>query len=378
MAEAPKPAKIATFGVRFESYDDFLVEYTDNLRRGCLMLVGVRNLEANQTVRVKLSLPNRAILYLSGVVSDPGAEGGKGALVKLQAYTSEQEKILSMCVNSVLETPSTPKAETPPTRPLNVLLVDDSASIRTELATALRARGLNVSVAENGLMAMSAALKNEPDLVLTDVEMPEMDGWTLLRMARARKKLAHIPVVFLTALSDDMSRLQGYRMGVDDYLPKNLPPDEIVARIQGVAARRSSGLSPGSESRGLRGDLQHVKLGSVLSFLEAEKKTGDLRLENGQDHATLRLVQGVLRDVKNVGHAAGPVERVFELLSWPNGQFEFFTLAPDELGELGMEPTSVTFMLMEHARREDELAESTRRDRRHTSRGGPIDVDSDD
>ena len=68
----------------------------------------------------------------------------------------------------------------------------------------------------------------------------DRDGWTLLRMARARKKLAHIPIVFLTALSDDMSRLQGYRMGVDDYLPKTLPPDEIIARIQGVLARRKA------------------------------------------------------------------------------------------------------------------------------------------
>lgn len=375
MAETPKPAKIATFGVRFESYDDFLVEYTDNLRRGFLMLPGIGSLEAGQPVRVKLSLPNRAILYLSGDTVDPGAETGKGTLVKLAAFTAEQEKILGMCVNSVLEAPSNPRADTPPARPLNVLLVDDSASIRTELSAALRARGLNVSTAENGLMAMSAALKHEPDLVLTDVEMPEMDGWTLLRMARARKKLAHIPIVFLTALSDDMSRLQGYRMGVDDYLPKNLPPDEIVARIQGVAARRAGAGPSGGESRGLRGDLQHVRLGSVLSFLEAEKKTGDLRLENGQDHAALRLVQGVLRDVKNLGRAASPIERVFELLSWPTGQFEFFALAPDEVGDLGLDPTSVTYLLMEHARREDEAMEASRRDRRPSPRPSLFDQD---
>lgn len=374
MAETPKPAKIATFGVRFESYDDFLVEYTDNLRRGFLMLPGVRSLEVDQPVRVKLSLPNRAILYLSGAASDPGAEGGKGTLVKLGGFTAEQEKILGMCVSSVLDGPSAATPAAPASRPLNVLLVDDSASVRTELSAALKARGLNVSVAENGLVAMSAALKNEPDLVLTDVEMPEMDGWTLLRMARARKKLAHIPIVFLTSLSDDMSRLQGYRMGVDDYLPKNLPPDEIVARIQGVAARRS-GLGGASESRGLRGDLRHVRLGSVLSFLEAEKKTGDLRLENGEDHAIVRLVQGVLRDVRNLGGAANPVERVFELLGWPRGQFEFFALAPDEIGELGMEPTSVTFLLMEHARREDEMQEASRRDRRQASRPGSFDQD---
>lgn len=373
MADAPKPAKIATFGVRFESYDDFLVEYTDNLRRGFLMLPGVRNLEASQPVRVKLSLPNRAILYLSGTAFELGADGGKGTLIKLAAFTAEQERIFGLCVNSVLDT-SSPKADPPPTRSLNVLLVDDSASVRTEMAAALRDRGLVVTTAENGLMAISAALKSEPDLLLTDVEMPEMDGWTLLRMARGRKKLAHVPVVFLTALSDDMSRLQGYRMGVDDYLPKGLSADEIVARLQGVVARRA-GLG-GAENRGLRGDLQHVRLGSVLSFLEAEKKTGDLRLESGEDSAVLRLVQGVLRDVKNLGYAASAIDRVFDLLAWTTGQFEFFALGPEEIGDLGLEPLSVTYLLMEHARREDEANEQARRDRRAIERpSGPFDQD---
>lgn len=375
MADTPKPAKIATFGVRFESYDDFLVEYTDNLRRGYIMLPGVRSLEVGQAVRVKLSLPNRAILYLSGSAHDVGAEGDSGTLVKLAPFTAEQERILGLCVNSVLETPTQARVEPALRRPLNVLLVDDSASMRAEMAAALRARGLNVTTAENGLVAMSSALKSEPDLILTDVEMPEMDGWTLLRMARGRKKLAHIPIVFLTALSDDMSRLQGYRMGVDDYLPKNLPPDEIVARLQGVVARRSGASAAGSESRGLRGDLQHVRLGSVLSFLEAEKKTGDLRLDSGEDSAVLRLVQGVLRDVKNLGRAPNAAERVFELLDWQSGQFEFFSVPVEEIGELGLEPMSVTYLLMEHARREDEASEALRRERRRAERSGPFDHD---
>jgi DNA-binding response OmpR family regulator len=359
MVEAQKPVKIATFGVRFESYDDFLVEYTDNLRRGFLMLPGVRNLAVEQSVRIKLSLPNRAILYLNGTVSDPGADGGKGTLVRLAAFTAEQDKILGMCVNSVLIEPMPSSAEATPAKPINVLLVDDSPSVRNELGAALRARGLNVSTADNGLLAISAALKQEPDLVLTDVEMPEMDGWTLLRMARARKKLAHIPIVFLTALSDDMSRLQGYRMGVDDYLPKTLPPDEVVARIQGVLTRRA-GQPSATESRGLRGDLQHVRLGSVLAFLEAEKKTGDLRLDNGDDHSVLRIVSGLLRDVKHPGRWQNPHDRVFELLSWETGQFEFFQLSPADEAEGGPIETPITYLLLEHARREDEAGRRPR------------------
>ena len=92
-------------------------------------------------------------------------------------------------------------------------------------------------------------------------------------------------------------------------------------------------------------------------------RTGDLRLDNGDDHAVLRIINGILRDVKNLGdRAQHPHERVFELLSWSSGQFEFFTLPPGSEAEGGqIEPTSVTYLLMEHARREDEAAEANRR-----------------
>ena len=67
MAEKTQPAKIATFGVRFETMDHFLVEYTDHLRRGVLVLPGVSPLQAGDPARIKLNLPNRAMLHLTGV-----------------------------------------------------------------------------------------------------------------------------------------------------------------------------------------------------------------------------------------------------------------------------------------------------------------------
>jgi len=359
MGTKPQSGKIATFGVRFESHDHFLVEYTDHLRRGFLVLPAVRTLAGGEPVRIKLSLPNRGILYLSGhalSVDHPDA-GGKGTLIQLASFNREQERMMELCVSSVLGA----HVDTAPVekrKPIDVLLVEDSDNIRAELTAALTQRGLNVRVAENGLVAISSALKVEPDVILTDVEMPVMDGWTLLRMARSRKRLLHLPIVFLTSLSDEMSRLQGYRMGVDDYLPKNLPADEIVARLEGVLTRqRKQGARAEAKasSSGLRGDLRHVGLPSVLSFLESEKKTGDLRVERGSDHAVLRIVHGFLRDVRNVGASGDHLERVFELLSWRSGQFEFISLPEGQEMESGaMKPTSMTYILMEHARREDE------------------------
>ncbi len=365
MGTKPQPGKIATFGVRFETHDHFLVEYTDHLRRGYLVLPGVRTLSKGQPVRIKLSLPNRGVLYLSGVAldSDHPDAGGKGTLVRLSSISSEQERMLELCVSAVIgvETDNEPVEQS---QAIEVLLVEDSDNIRAELTAALSQRGLKVRVAENGLVAISSALKSEPDVILTDVEMPVMDGWTLLRMARSRKRLAHLPIVFLTSLSDEMSRLQGYRMGVDDYLPKTLPPDEIVARLEGVLMRqRKQGARADAKvsSSGLRGDLRHVGLASVLSFLEAEKKTGDLKVENGSDYAILRIVHGFLRDVRNLGITGDHHERIFELLSWTSGQFEFVSLPEgQQLPDGTMKPTSMTFLLMEFARREDEASAGRR------------------
>ena len=149
-------------------------------------------------------------------------------------------------------------------------------------------------------------------------------------------------------------------MGVDDYLPKTLPADEIVARLEGVLTRqRKQGARADAKvsASGLRGDLRHVGLASVLSFLESAKKTGDLRVEGGSDHAVLRIVHGFLRDVRNLGASGKHLERVFELLSWKSGQFEFISLPEgQEMGAGSMKPTSMTFILMEYARLEDEAS----------------------
>ncbi len=358
MALRSKPARIATFGVRFESHDDFLVGYTDHLRHGFLVLRANRELKPGQPIRIKLGLPNRAILYLTGRVSEDPQEHPlveEGTLIKLSPYTGEQQKILELCVHS----PLAEETDEPDNRdPLNVLIVDDSASVRSELSRSLTDAGITVKTAENGLEAISAALKERPDLILTDVEMPTMDGWTLLRMVRARKKLADIPVVFLTSLSDELSRLQGYRMGVDEYLPKTLPSDVVAARVRGVAKRHAR---DNAAEEGLRGNLRHVRLGSVLQFLEAESKTGDLVLDRDGTQVNLRIYHGFLRDVDDLGGHTHAHERVFELLGWQDGQFEFISL-PDSpnLDRGAMSPTPVTYLLMEYARREDEAREQAR------------------
>jgi CheY-like chemotaxis protein len=355
-------SKVPILRVHFQGYDDFLVEYGDHLRDGRLVLPGESGFGADQKVRIKLMLPDASVLYLTGVTKRRGETfGGAGSpddvIVQLATFTDKQRGQLERCLKGAISSSvdgAAPEIEAPP---INLLLVDDSVTVRIELGDALRDRGLRVRVAENGLVAIAAALKRPPEIILSDVEMPVMDGWTFLRMVRGRKRLAHIPVVFFTRLNDDLSRLQGYKMGVEDYLPKDLSPDEIVARLTSALARGKRGGSPSKEGastgQGLHGDLRHVRLGSLLSFIESEKRTGVLKLEHRGDRATIRVRAGALVGVDNLGNFSHPHDRIFELLDWPTGTFEFVTDVV-EAGEGS--PTRVTYLLMEHARRTDEAA----------------------
>jgi len=358
---------VPTFSVRFESQDDFLVEYTDRLRHGQALLPLPKPLAPGTPVRLKVELPDRGVLYLLGSVVAPNRREPttKATPVRL-AITEDQRARIEACVQALMGTEESVAPEigqgdadqaSDPTG-ISVLLVDDSVSMRIELGDALRERGLRVRVAENGLVALSAALKRPPDVILTDVEMPEMDGWTFVRTVRARPSLTNIPIVFLTRLSDDLSRLRGYRLGVDDYLPKSMAPEEVIARIQGVLARRQqldvpvSG--PASGQGSLRGRLEHVRLGSLLAFLESERRSGALHLTRGADSCTLHLDNGNLEYVDDLGRYTHPHDRMFELLSWTQGEFALVAEAPLPAAASEQPTTPLTYLLMEHVRREDE------------------------
>lgn len=351
---------VPTFGVRFESRDDFVVEYADRLRHGRLRLPVEAPPDAGTAVRVKLTLPDDAVLYLRGQIANLHGREGE-AIVELEALNPAQREALESCVDGVVgqdeEANTVPNATA---EPLQVLVVDDSVSHRIELGDVLRARGMRVRVAENGLLALSAALKKLPDVILTDVEMPQMDGWSLLRSIRQRKRLRGVPVVFLTRLSDELSRLRGYRMGADDFLPKDMPADEIAARLVGVVTRRRQLPTSSPDSQGLRGELEHVRLGSLLAFLESERRSGALHLRRDDEASVLHLRDGALAKVEQLGSNAHPHDRVFEMLGWARGEFDFQAAGSTHEADAWSGSandavvTPVSYLLMEHARREDE------------------------
>ena len=125
-------------------------------------------------------------------------------------------------------------AEAPRNR---VLLVDDEPGLREAVQAYLEAEGLDVTTAANPQQAFQVLSTAQPDVLISDIMMPGMDGYQFLEQLRQLEAYKHLPVIFLTAKGMTGDRIQGYRAGVDAYLPKPFDPDELVAIVQNLIER---------------------------------------------------------------------------------------------------------------------------------------------
>ncbi|MDO5721834.1 MAG: response regulator transcription factor [Actinomycetaceae bacterium] len=116
-----------------------------------------------------------------------------------------------------------------------LLVVDDEPNIRDLLASSLRFAGFEVLTAKDGKSAFHLATTENPDLIVLDVMLPDMDGFTVTR--RLRDAGVRIPVLFLTARDDMRDKIQGLTVGGDDYVTKPFGLEEVVARIRAILRR---------------------------------------------------------------------------------------------------------------------------------------------
>jgi two-component system, OmpR family, response regulator len=141
------------------------------------------------------------------------------------------------------EQPVTSSDRRDSTAEARLLVVDDEPNILELLATSLRFAGFEVVTATNGRDALAEARRYRPDLVVLDVMMPDMDGFTVVRRMRGEGSTA--PVLFLTARDATEDKVTGLTVGGDDYVTKPFSIEEIVARIRAVLRRTSSRGSAG-------------------------------------------------------------------------------------------------------------------------------------
>ncbi|AFZ12214.1 two component transcriptional regulator, LuxR family [Crinalium epipsammum PCC 9333] len=135
-----------------------------------------------------------------------------------------------------------------------LLLVDDEPGLREAVQAYLEDSGFNVQVASNAREAWDFLQKNPPDLVISDVMMPQVNGYQFLQELREDARFKALPVVFLTARGMKSDRIQGYQAGCDAYLPKPFDPDELVAIVENLLERRAAT----TQAAGTTTDLEDI------------------------------------------------------------------------------------------------------------------------
>ncbi len=115
-----------------------------------------------------------------------------------------------------------------------ILVVEDDPNILRQIEFNLQSHGYSVTTATTGVEALRQMMLEKPDLLITDVMMPEMDGYEMVACLRADATLSEVPVIMLTARTEEMDMVQGYTSGTDLYLTKPFNPTELIAFVQRI------------------------------------------------------------------------------------------------------------------------------------------------
>lgn len=129
-----------------------------------------------------------------------------------------------------------------------LLLVDDEPGLREAVQAYLEDSGFEVEVASNATEGWNMMQQQTPALVITDIMMPQVDGYQFLKQLREDPRFKTLPVVFLTARGMTSDRIQGYQAGCDAYLPKPFDPEELVAIIENLLNRREASRTAAGEN----------------------------------------------------------------------------------------------------------------------------------
>ena len=232
-----------------------------------------------------------------------------------------------------------------------ILIVDDEENIRHLLRLAFE-DSFEVVEAVDGLDAFDKALELKPNIILSDIMMPRLDGYGLYRKVKSRPETASIPFVFLSAKKDVDERVVGLEMGADDYITKPFSIKELKAKVRSITKK----LSDLKELGSLEGLLKEVDLVDVIQLIEMGRKTGMLLLETSWGPGRVYFEHG--DPVYAMAGSWKGLQAFYIMLSWKEGRFKLdqkaVTIEPNIEHSGGQE------LLMEGVRLADEMEESLR------------------
>lgn len=134
-----------------------------------------------------------------------------------------------------------------------ILVVDDESTVREVVRKYLEHEGFRVTEADTGTAALALVRENPPDLIILDLMLPGVDGFSITRSLRTSGESSYlsidhqIPIIILTARTSELDRIAGFELGADDYVVKPFSPRELVARVKAVLRRSASGAPDADE-----------------------------------------------------------------------------------------------------------------------------------
>jgi len=232
-----------------------------------------------------------------------------------------------------------------------ILIVDDEENIRHLLRLAFEAE-FDVVEAGDGAEALEKAIREKPDLILSDIMMPRLDGYGLYRKIRSRPETATVPFIFLSAKKDVEERVVGLEMGADDYITKPFSIKELKARIRSLT-RKFKDLD---ERGSLKGLLREVDLVDIIQLVEMGRKTGMLQIESPSGDGKIFFQEG-MPVFAEVGKWTG-VDAFIVLLSLKEGRFRLDQQSVPVKANIALRRSQE--LLMEGVRLADEMREAER------------------
>lgn len=184
----------------------------------------------------------------------------------------------------------------------HILIAEDHPDMQEYIASLLN-ESYHIHRAANGREALNILKKEPVDLVISDVMMPEVDGYALLQEIKGNSKLRTIPVIMLTALSDENHRLEALQIGVDDYLAKPFSPQELYARIHNLLINALTRKQSVHEEFAEMGVLQNVQHGSLPAEPENEKR----------EHWIEKVTEVLLKELENEDFQLSDLAQRFHL-----------------------------------------------------------------
>jgi PleD family two-component response regulator len=159
-------------------------------------------------------------------------------------------------------------------QPASILVVDDTAANLQVLAGMLQDRGYRVRPVPSGKLALLAAQRDLPDLILLDINMPEMNGYEVCEHLKADDKLKGVPVIFISALTEQLDKVRAFAVGGVDYLTKPFQMEELHARVETHLNNRRLHIELEESNAQLKAantDLKELRLSLVERVTELEE-----------------------------------------------------------------------------------------------------------